>query len=229
MQDSARAIPPGFRHRLHFVGVSIGYAHCVIDSTAVNALILNGALRGDDGLTPIEQAISAALNVRGWSVERIHLRDLTIAYCQGCFDCWVKTPGVCKTKDAAGEVTRAIVRTDLLVLLSPVTVGGYSSELKKALDRSIGIVSPFFTRIEGEVHHKQRYARYPSLLAVGVVAGDDPEERQIFSTLVARNAFNFHAPAHAAGFVPRAAAPAEMRSTIADLITAVTDGKRGAA
>ena len=101
--------------------------------------------------------------------------------------------------------------------------------MKKALDRSIGIVSPFFTRIAGEVHHKKRYARYPSLLAVGVFAEDDPEERRIFSTLVARNALNFHAPSHAAGFVPRVAAPAEMRSAVADLVATVVDGKRGAA
>jgi multimeric flavodoxin WrbA len=195
----------------------------------VNALVLNGALRGDDGLTPIEQAISGALSLRGWSVERVHLRDLTIAYCQGCFDCWVKTPGVCKTKDAAGDVTRAIVRSDLLVLLSPVTLGGYSSELKKALDRSIGIVSPFFTRISGEVHHKKRYARYPSLLAVGVVREPDPEEQRIFSALVTRNAVNFHAPVHVTGFVPRAASPAVMRSSVAELVAMVTDHKRGAA
>jgi NADPH-dependent FMN reductase len=195
----------------------------------MNALILNGALRNDDGLTAVEQAVDTALSVRGWSAERVHLRDLSIAYCQGCFDCWVKTPGVCKTKDAAGEVTRAIVRSDLLVLLSVVTAGGYSSELKKALDRSIGIVSPFFKRIDGEVHHRQRYARYPSLLGVGVVHAEDPEEQRIFSTLVARNAINFHAPAHTTGFVRRDATPEQVRSAIGRLVAGAVDGKRGAA
>lgn len=39
---------------------------------------------------------------------------------------------------------------------------------KKGLDRLIGLVSPFFTKIAGETHHRPRYDRYPALLAVGV-------------------------------------------------------------
>lgn len=194
----------------------------------MRALILNGALRGDDRLAPIEQLVTSSLASRGYDVEPIRLRDLTIAYCQGCFECWVKTPGRCKTKDDAPEVTRAIVRSDLLVFLTPVTFGGYSSELKKALDRSIGIVSPFFTRIHGEVHHKQRYAKYPSLLAIGVMDERDDEEAGIFSALVLRNAINIHAPAHAAGVVCRSE-PDRIRQVIGTLVAEVAAPKRGAA
>lgn len=195
----------------------------------MRAVLLNGALRGDEALTPIEQALDAALSARGWQVQRVHLRELQIAYCQGCFDCWVKTPGVCKAKDAAGEVSRAIVRSDLLVLLSAVTFGGYSSELKKALDRTIGILSPFFTSIRGEVHHRKRYAKYPSLLAVGVLADDDPDEPRIFSTLLARNAANMHAPSHLAGFVTRGTSVERMRSVVGGLVAAVAAAIQGAA
>jgi len=177
----------------------------------MRALVLNGALAGDDGLGPIEDAVGAALAARGWLVERVSLRDVFIAYCQGCFNCWVKTPGVCATKDQSPAITRELARSDLLVLLSPITFGGYSSELKKALDRSIGIVSPFFTRLGGEVRHQARYARYPALLAIGVTADRDPEEAQIFANLVARNALNFHAPAHAVSIVSRDDSPGQIR------------------
>lgn len=195
----------------------------------MKAAILNGALAGDSALLPIEQALDTALTARGWDVQRVHLRELPIVYCQGCFECWVKTPGVCKTADAAQEVTRTIVRSDLLVLLSPVTFGGYSSEIKKALDRSIGIVSPFFRRIDGEVHHRERYAKYPRLLGVGVAPDDDEEEARIFTTLVARNAINFHAPAHLAGIVRRDAPADQLRADIGRLVAGITVAKRGAA
>ena len=196
----------------------------------MNALILNGALAGDTALAPVEQALDMALAVRGWTVDRVPLRDRRIAYCQGCFDCWTRTPGVCKTNDGARDITRAIVRSDLLVLLTPVTFGGYSSELKKALDRSIGSVLPFFERIDGEVHHAARYASYPRLLAVGVSSYDDAEEGHVFSALVARNALNFHAPAHAAGIVPRTATPEQMRSAIGALVAAIAPRReKGAA
>jgi hypothetical protein len=195
----------------------------------MRALILNGALPGDNELTPIEQSLDTALSIRGWTVDRLQLRDLIIVYCQGCFDCWVKTPGVCKAKDKAPQVTRALCQSDLLVLLSQVTFGGYSSELKKALDRSIGIVSPFFTRIRGEVHHKPRYTRYPSLLAIGVIGEPDAEEERIFRTLVARNALNFHSPTHHAAIVRRTDQREEMWRVIGRAVAEITAGKRGVA
>jgi multimeric flavodoxin WrbA len=195
----------------------------------MRALILNGALPGDNELTPIEQSLDGALSIRGWAVDRFQLRDLTIVYCQGCFDCWLKTPGVCKVKDKAPQVTRALCQADLLVLLSPVTFGGYSSELKKALDRSIGIVSPFFTRIGGEVHHKPRYTRYPSLLGVGVVRDTDAEEERIFRALVTRNAINFHSPSHLAAIVRRDDEPEQMWRTVGRAVSEVLAANRGVA
>ena len=170
----------------------------------------------------------SALVASAWTVERVQLRDVFIAYCKGCFDCWVKTPGVCATRDGAGVVTRAMACADLLVLLSPITFGGYSSELKKAIDRSIGIVSPFFARFDGEVHHQPRYTRHPALLAVGVSEDRDPEEAQIFARLVARNAINFHAPAHAVCLVSRDDSPDQVRTAIRRAVNLLT-ARRGAA
>jgi multimeric flavodoxin WrbA len=194
----------------------------------MRALVLNGALAGDDGLGPIEEALGASLTARGWLVERVRPRDVFIAYCQGCFNCWVKTPGVCGTKDRAGAVTRELARSNLVVLLSPITFGGYSSELKKVLDRSIGIMSPFFTRRDGEVHHQARYTSYPALLAVGVTEDRDPEEGRIFARLVQRNALNFHAPAHGVSIVSRDDSPAQIQDAIGRAIAHVT-ALRGAA
>ncbi len=200
---------------------------CVL-TDIMRALILNGALAGDEGFGPIEDAVSDTLATSGWAVERIQLRDVFIAYCKGCFDCWVKTPGLCTTRDGAGAVTRALARSDLVVLLSPITFGGYSSELKKALDRSIGIVSPFFMRFDGEVHHRARYARYPALLGIGVSEDRDPEEMQIFARLVGRNAINFHAPAYAVCVVSRDDSPEQLRTAIGRTLPQLTV-HRGAA
>jgi multimeric flavodoxin WrbA len=195
----------------------------------MRAVILNGALAGDETCAAVETELASALAVLGWEVASLRLRDLTIAYCKGCFGCWVKTPGVCPTRDDAGSVTRSFVRSDLAVLLTPVVFGGYSSELKKALDRSAGIVLPFFTRINGEVHHQRRYQRYPALLAIGVVDRADPAEERIFTTLVGRNAINFHAPAHDVAFVGRGDGVETRRAIVAQALALMTKPKRGAA
>jgi multimeric flavodoxin WrbA len=164
----------------------------------MNALILDGALPGDAAVPAIAVHLRQALAVTGWAAEVVALREQKIAYCLGCFDCWAKSPGVCKIDDDGRTVTAAMLASDLVIYLTPLTFGGYSSELKKALDRSICLVSPFFTRIGGEVHHKARYDRYPAILGVGVSAAPDNVQATIFARLIERNALNLHAPARGA-------------------------------
>ena len=183
---------------------------------ATNAVVLNGALAGDETLAPVENVLAELLEETGAGVRDFQLRDIPLAHCQGCFECWFKTPGLCKTDgDAGREITGAMIGSDVLVLLTPVTFGGYSSEIKKAMDRSICMVSPFFRRVDGEVHHKLRYRRYPALAAVGVLHEPDEEQERIFRTLVERNALNFDSPVTAACVLPAGAPSAEVRDRLA--------------
>ena len=187
----------------------------------MKATLLNGALAGDDFVDAVAAALQDTLQATGWSVTPWTLRAEKIAYCLGCFECWTKTPGLCRTPapapsrrrgtgvdDAGRDVAASIIAGDLTIYLTPVTFGGYSSELKKAVDRSICLISPFFTRIDGEVHHQARYDRYPSLLGIGVLPAPHPAQEQIFATLVGRNAINMHAPKHSSRVLYRSQEPA---------------------
>ncbi|MCK4899409.1 MAG: hypothetical protein KAS38_11555 [Anaerolineales bacterium] len=62
---------------------------------------------------------------------------------------------------------------DLMVYLTPITFGGYSSALKRMVDHQIQNVLPFFARVSSETHHRKRYKKYPDLLAVGWM--DEPD------------------------------------------------------
>jgi hypothetical protein len=135
-------------------------------------------------------------------VSTLRLRDLAIAPCTGCFMCWVRTPGICVQDDAGRNVAASVIRGDVLVLVTPITFGGYSSELKKAVDRTIPVILPFFERLAGETHHQPRYAEYPSIVAVGIGPAT-PEEERLFRQLVKRHARNMHAPAVEVCVVPR--------------------------
>jgi multimeric flavodoxin WrbA len=74
----------------------------------MRAVILNGALPGDQTCAAVETELTSALAGLGWDADCLRLRDLTIAYCKGCFGCWVKTPGVCPPRDDAGLMCRAL-------------------------------------------------------------------------------------------------------------------------
>jgi hypothetical protein len=100
-----------------------------------------------------------------------------------------------------------------------VTFGGYSAELKKMLDRMICLVLPFFTKVNGEVHHARRYDRYPRLVGVGVLPARDAESERLFAALVARNAINMHTRAQT-GFVARGEDSETIRERIRGLLEA---------
>ncbi|MFC2108839.1 flavodoxin family protein [Candidatus Bipolaricaulota bacterium] len=158
------------------------------------ALILDGRI-GEDAVADQSLELAKAwLLERNWSVTALRLGELDIAPCIGCFGCWIKTPGECVIDDAGREVTRNIVGSDLVVYLTPIQFGGYSYELKKALDRSIPILSPLYRKVKGEVHHKKRYKLYPNVAALGWSKRHVDHEDDIFENLVRRNAINMHAP-----------------------------------
>ena len=195
-------------------------AQVIVDPATLNpakrTLVLNGALPGDETLEPVEEALLALLQEERTEIRGYAMRDVPLAHCQGCFECWTTTPGLCKTEgDAGREITAALIKSDLLVILTPVTFGGYSSEIKKAMDRIICLVLPFFRRVDGEVHHSRRYPRYPAVAAIGVLGAPDEEQARIFRSLVERNARNMDSPATAVSLLPAGAPLADVHDILA--------------
>lgn len=164
----------------------------------MNAIILNGSLRHQHHLIPIQKILVEELGRAGWSVEPIQLNEVEIKSCIGCFKCWDTTPGICIQKDGAQDIVQKIIQSNLVIFLTPLTFGGYSSELKKIIERMLGLLQPGVIIIEGETHHLKRYERYPSLLALGVTETQDNDEKQIFNTLIERHSLNFYPPKHRA-------------------------------
>jgi len=166
----------------------------------------------------VGDALEALLRDEGWNLHRFLLRELEVGDCTGCFGCWVRTPGECVLLDGGRDVVRQVIRGDLVIFLTPVTFGGYSSLLKGAVDRLLPLGSPFFARIAGETHHRPRYARYPRLLGVGTLPEPDLEAESLFRTLVGRNALNLHCPGHGAG-VLAASGGEEPKAALRGLLT----------
>ena len=160
----------------------------------MNALILDGTIEstafGDRSL----EALQEVFDKQSISSETVVLREQMIAYCRGCFDCWVKTPGICVINDEARNITRKMIQSDLIVYFTPIVFGGYSHFLKAQLDRSICLVLPTFGKFHGEIHHKKRYEIYPSILGVGLLSDSEPAQADLFREHIYRNSLNLHSP-----------------------------------
>jgi len=161
----------------------------------MKALILNGTLENEVHLISIQNILEEELSNAGWECESLILHKMKIGACIGCFKCWDTTPGICFQDDQGREVSRKAINSDLLVFLTPLTWGGYSSELKKVVERMLGLLHPAFVRIKGSCRHKKRYDSYPSVLGIAVAGGEkDEEQEQIFKTLILRHCLNWHTP-----------------------------------
>lgn len=130
----------------------------------------------------------------GAKVTRFPLANLRLAPCLGDFECWIKTPGQCRTRDEVQDILRAMHHADLAIFLTPVVFGGYSAELKKAVDRLIGLAHPNFHERDGLTRHVPRYDRYAPLLIIGLAGKTDDEAADIFRGIAAGNAINLMAP-----------------------------------
>jgi multimeric flavodoxin WrbA len=170
----------------------------------MKALVLNGARDARDArdmTNTVAQMVTAMLQNGGWETDSVTLYEIEIADCTGCGGCALKTPGLCVLTDAANEILRMQVQSDLLVLLTPLTFGGFSSQLKGALDRVMGICLPIYRFYHGEIHHALRYPKQARLLGIGVAPARDEAAARTFDLLIKRTMLNFHSPAYASGVV----------------------------
>ena len=164
----------------------------------MKALILDGSTKKEDFPESLIKDLLDYLRAKNFEISSRILREEKIAGCLGCFGCWLKTPGNCVIKDAGHDLPKQVMHSDVVFLLTPITFGMYSSELKKALDRfPCPVLLPSVNKVHGEIHHAPRYANYPTLIAIGSLPSEDKESEETFKTLVSRNAINLHTKAAA--------------------------------
>lgn len=163
----------------------------------MKTLILDGSHANDPQAIRITDALRRHLP----HSETIVVREQKIGNCAGDFFCWVRSPGMCNTDDDNRIIAAKIIQSDLVIYLTPVAFGGYSSALKRMVDHQIQNISPFFANINGEVHHQKRYKHYPNLLVIGWMDSPNPRAETIFRHLVHRNAINMYAKTSVCGFV----------------------------
>ncbi len=157
----------------------------------MKAFILSDKEYQTETFEQVHRMVCAYLTEKGFEVAEMQIGRDDLAFCMGCFGCWVKKPGECVIGDAMAEINRTYMNSDVVVYLCPVVFGQFSANLKNAVDRWLPNILPFFeTRPDGSTMHPPRYEDYPRQIMIGY--GDDlsEEDAQLFVDIVQKHRRN---------------------------------------
>jgi multimeric flavodoxin WrbA len=154
--------------------------------------IINGSPDGEkNDLGLFLEEVQKKLSGDNIEVTSFILAKEEIHFCVGCWDCWWKTPGLCRYNDSMNKILPEIIHSDLVIFASPMIMGFYSSLIKKTQDRIIPLVHPYIEYVNKESHHLKRYPIYPQIGVILDTKSATEEEVDLVNQIFNRLALNF--------------------------------------
>lgn len=123
-------------------------------SNKMKIFAVNGSPKKDKGNTEkILRPFLEGARDGGAQVEVVYVAGMDIKPCLGCNACWLKTPGKCVQKDDMDGLVESLRESEVMVLASPIYVGGVTGQMKIFLDRMIPVSPPFIEVKDGKSAH----------------------------------------------------------------------------
>ena len=101
---------------------------------AKKVLILSTSLRNNSNSEALADAFLKGAQEAGNAVEKITLKDKTIAFCKGCLAC--QTVGHCVIPDDANAITEKMGAAEVIVWATPIYYYEMSGQMKTMIDRA---------------------------------------------------------------------------------------------
>jgi multimeric flavodoxin WrbA len=138
------------------------------EDPTMKILAVNGSPRQGKGNTDrVLKPFLAGAEQAGADIDLVYLQAKNIKPCRGCNACWLKTPGRCIQKDDMTELVELMRRCEVLVLASPIYVGGLTGQMKTFLDRLTPVSRPFIELVNGfSTHQKTEGSVFKGLVLV---------------------------------------------------------------
>ncbi|MBN2040454.1 MAG: flavodoxin family protein [Spirochaetes bacterium] len=135
--------------------------------------------------------VTEFLSSNNFETKKFDIGNDDLAFCTGCFGCWVKKPGECVMNDMMSDINLNFINSDTVIYLSPVIFGQFSANIKNALDRWLPNMLPFFIkRPDGSTMHPSRYKKYPYVLIIGYGNSISDEDSVLFRDVTKKHKKN---------------------------------------
>jgi multimeric flavodoxin WrbA len=157
----------------------------------MKAYIISDKEYRTDMFEQIHEKVIGYFTDKGFEIQETRIGKGELAYCMGCFGCWVKNPGECSISDSMAFINSNYMDSDVVVYLCPIVFGEFSSNIKNALDRWIPNILPFFkTRPDGSTMHPARYRNYPCQIMLGYADNLAEEDAGLFTDITKKHRRN---------------------------------------
>jgi multimeric flavodoxin WrbA len=112
--------------------------------SAMKITTLLGSARKKGNTATVLNWVEEELTTLGHSVERIYLNNKTIGGCLGCGKCKEHADEIaCVQKDDASDIFERMIASDAVLFTSPVYFWGFTSQLKRLIDRGYALVTNY--------------------------------------------------------------------------------------
>ncbi len=138
----------------------------------------------DEGKNQIGLKLYEAFRQKGVPAEYIPLNDVTVKPCVGCNGCTYKTFGKCVVRDDGDWIYGKILRSDAVLVVSPILFGGYTAKTKRVLDKFGLIMDRHYFVVKGEMTKGGWMDRQFKLYGLGIQEEPNPREAEAFKSLV---------------------------------------------
>jgi len=123
----------------------------------VKILVFNTSPHMDKGNTAlILNPFLDGMKESGAEVETVYTKKLKIGPCLGCFNCWLRTPGVCAQKDDMTAVLDKMRNVDIYVFATPVYFFNMSGWMKNLIDRMCPLFESIMELRDGHCYQRLR-------------------------------------------------------------------------
>ncbi len=138
----------------------------------MRALAINSSPKMDRGKTAeILGPFLEGMSETGAEVELIYTKKLKINTCQGCLNCWLKTPGKCFQNDDMQQVLPKMGGADIWIFATPVYFDTANGPMKNLMDRMIPLLEPFYELRDGHCRHPLRKTTKPGKVVLVSTCG----------------------------------------------------------
>ena len=113
----------------------------------------------------------------------ISLDNVEVKPCYSCRGCTDKTYGKCIVRDDGDWIYPKLIKSEAVVLVTPIVFGNYSFKIKRVLDKCAVIGSRYYKIVNKELTKTGFLGKFANLYAIGVKDNCSREEKEAFEQL----------------------------------------------